>query len=192
MNQRSSSRARRAAHRRSILLSVVRALSAVTFLLIIYYQAPLDPTQPTGILFLLGLAGLAAMVVLQVRAILNSPFPRLRAIESVAVWVPALLVLYAASYSVIAITVPGSFSQSLDRTDALYFTMTVFATVGFGDIVPVTQLARIITMTQMVAGLITVGVVAKVLLGAVEVAVKERDSRSAPDADTTVSGSQPG
>ena len=33
----------------------------------------------------------------------------------------------------------GSFTQPLDHTTALYFTVTVFATVGFGDIVAATD-----------------------------------------------------
>ena len=31
------------------------------------------------------------------------------------------------------------FSETFGRTDALYFTVTVLATVGFGDITPVTS-----------------------------------------------------
>ena len=48
--------------------------------------------------------------------------------------------------------------------------MTVFATVGFGDITPVTQLARVLVTIQMLVGLLTVGVIAKVVFGAVQVA----------------------
>ena len=53
---------------------------------------------------------------------------------------------------------------------ALYFTMTVFSTIGFGDITPVTEAARVIVMTQMVIGLLAVGVVAKLLFGAAKIA----------------------
>ncbi len=54
--------------------------------------------------------------------------------------------------------------------------MTVFATVGLGDIAPRTDLARIVTTTQMLVGLTALGVIAKILLGAVEVAVQRRDT----------------
>jgi voltage-gated potassium channel len=169
----------RAAHRRSVLASVLRAAAAVSLLVFVYYQAPLDQTRALGIWFLVGLAGLAVLVVLQIRAIIASNFPRLRAIETVAVWVPALLMLDASTYTVMSAADPGGFSEVLDRTDSLYFTMTVFATVGFGDIVPVSEVARIVTTTQMVVGLITVGVVAKVVLGAVQVAVEGRSAARA-------------
>ncbi len=187
MKQRSDPSPGRAAYRRSVLASILRAVAAITLLVVVYYQAPLDQDRSLGVWFAVGLVGLAAVVVLQVRAILVSSFPRLRAIETVAVWVPALLILYASTYSVMSAIDPGGFSEVLGRTAALYFTMTVFATVGFGDIVPVSEVARIVTMTQMVAGLITVGVVAKVVLGAVQVAVQGRSAaradRSAPDMD---------
>ena len=39
----------------------------------------------------------------------------------------------------------GTFTEPLTRTDAQYFTVTIFATVGFGDITAVTQTARVVT-----------------------------------------------
>jgi voltage-gated potassium channel len=64
----------------------------------------------------------------------------------------------------------------LSRTDGLYFTVTVFATVGFGDITPRSELARIVTTTQMLFGLVAFGLIVRTLLGAVQVAVKRRES----------------
>jgi hypothetical protein len=53
----------------------------------------------------------------------------------------------------------GAFSQEhLTRTDALYLTVTVFATVGFGDISPVSQAARVAVMFQMLLDLVFLGV----------------------------------
>ena len=60
-----------------------------------------------------------------------------------------LLLVFASVYVQIETNRPNSFTEALSRTDALYFTVTVFATVGFGDIAPKSELARIITMTQM-------------------------------------------
>ena len=44
-----------------------------------------------------------------------------------------LLLVFASVYVQIETSQPNSFSETLSRTDALYFTVTVFATVGFGD-----------------------------------------------------------
>ena len=72
---------------------------------------------------------------------------------------------------------PNSYTEPLTRLDALYFSVTMFATVGFGDITPVTELARVITVLQMLANLIFLGVVARVLFGA---ALDSRPSTAGP------------
>ncbi len=69
-----------------------------------------------------------------VRSIIAAPFPGLRAVEALATSVPLFLLLFAATYVVMATLSASNFSQPLTRTDALYFTVTMFGTVGFGDI----------------------------------------------------------
>jgi hypothetical protein len=49
---------------------------------------------------------------------------------------------------------PANFStHALTRTDALYFTVTVFSTVGFGDITAASQSARLVVTAQMLLDL---------------------------------------
>jgi hypothetical protein len=50
----------------------------------------------------------------------------------------------------------------------LYFTVTVFATVGFGDIVATTQGARVLVMGQMVAGIVIIGLGVRIFVDAVK------------------------
>jgi voltage-gated potassium channel len=162
--------------RRVAIGAAARALLTVTLLLVVYYNAPLNRglTAGSALLFLTGLALLAVALVLQVRGILVSTRPRLRAIRTLAVGVPLFLVVFAATYFTVAQAQAGSFTEPLSRTDALYFTLTTFATVGFGDIAAKTELARILVMIQMLIGLLAVGVIAKVVLGAVHVAEERR------------------
>ena len=64
--------------------------------------------------------------------------------------VPWFLLLFARAYVTMANANPANFStHPLTRTDALYFTVTVFATVGFGDITAVSQSARLEVTTQL-------------------------------------------
>jgi voltage-gated potassium channel len=156
--------------RRALVVATLSSAAAVALLLVVYYAAPLDRPLDlwTGIMFASGLAVYGWLVVSQVRAVVRSDFPRVRAARAVATGFPLFLVLYAAAYSIVAHEFPGSFTEALNRTDALYFTVTVFATVGFGDIAPTTDLTRILVTTQMVLGLVVVGLVARILLGAVE------------------------
>jgi voltage-gated potassium channel len=116
-----------------------------------------------------------------VRTILASNVPRLRAIQTVAVDLPMLLLVFASVCVQIKTNRPNSFTEALSRTDALYFTVTVtvFAPVGFGDIAPKSELARIITMTQMMMGLVALGLVAKIVVGAVQTAVARREGAAA-------------
>lgn len=170
-------------YRHAVWLSLLRSFLTTTFLVVVYYIAPLHMTLDlrTWLRFALVVVLLVVLAVRQVQAVLASDTPRVRATEAAATGLPIFILLFATIYLVIGSNRPDSFSETLDRTDALYFTVTVFATVGFGDIVPRTELARVITTLQMVLGLILVGLVARILLTAVHVAVRRRE-RGGPDA----------
>ena len=167
---------------RALAETVLRSTAAVIVLLVVYYTAPLDHplTIRTALRFGAALVLFGVTVALQVRGILGSDRPKLRAIRALAVGVPLLLVVFASTYWTVATQQAGAFSEPLSRTDSLYFTVTVFTTVGFGDITPVTDLARVLVTVQMVVGLLTVGVIAKVVLGAVQVAESRRNREPGP------------
>ena len=160
------------------------AVSAVP-LLTLYYLAPLDGPLDISTLigFVLGLVAFALVIVWQVRAIVSSDAPRLRTVRAVVIGVSTLLVVFAATYSVISNSRPDSFTEPLSRTDALYFTLTVFATVGFGDIAPRTDVARIVTMVQMITGLITVGLLAKIVFAAMQKGLRRQEDEQAAETD---------
>ena len=54
------------------------------------------------------------------------------------------LLLFASTYFTLSDREPTTFSETLSRTDALYFTMTVLSTVGFGDIAPQTPVGQVL------------------------------------------------
>jgi len=72
-----------------------------------------------------GLVVFAVIIGYHARAIAASDVPHLRMVQAVASGLPMLLLLFAATYVLIARDDPGSFSQMLNRTGALYFTLTV-------------------------------------------------------------------
>lgn len=167
--------------RRRIYIVLLRTGLTSSLLVVAYYLAPLDNAGNGWVAFglAIGLVALGAAVAWQIRAILASATPLLRAIQTVVIGLPSLLLLYASVYALMSNNDGASFTQELDRTGALYFTMTVFTTVGFGDISPVADSARIVTMTQMVVGLGAVGVVARLLLGAVHRAAEKTGTTTA-------------
>ena len=155
----------------------LRLTAIEALLLVAYYRAPLDHalTLRSGLIFAGVLLFLAVILVVEVRGILASRRPLLRAIRTIAIGLPLLLVLFAATYCLVDGQQSDAFSEPLSRTDALYFTVTTFATVGYGDISPQTELARVIAMVHMIVNLLVVGVIVKVVLGAVRVA-KDRNT----------------
>ncbi|MFC8918629.1 potassium channel family protein [Streptomyces sp. NPDC047821] len=162
--------------RRAVVVSVARAVFIAVGLVAAYYLLPLDDRGAAGTSALLA-AGLAAVLAVfgwEVRAIVRSPHPRLKAVEALAATLALFLVLFAGAYYLLDRSAPGSFSEPLTRTDALYFTLTTFSTVGFGDIAARSSTGRVLTMLQMTGGLLLVGVAARVLAGAVQAGLRRR------------------
>jgi hypothetical protein len=84
------------------------------------------------------------------------------------------VVIFAATYVLIAESGDANFGGPLSRTDALYFTVTVLSTVGFGDITPKSEMARLVVTVQMLANLALIGLGARTLLGAAQLGLQRR------------------
>jgi len=153
-----------------IIRAGLRALGSTAVLVAIYYLLPLDHSARwlAITMLVIGLVALIGLVAHQVRVIIASPFPGLRAVEALAISLPLFLLLFASTYVVLAALAHGSFNQPMNHTNALYFTVTVFATVGFGDITAQTETARLLVTGQMITDLIILGLGARVILGAVQ------------------------
>jgi voltage-gated potassium channel len=157
--------------RRLIVIGLLRASATTVVLVAAYYLVPLDHLAGValGVTLAAGLLVLVAMSAYQVRAIIKARYPAIRAIEALAATAPLFLVLFAAIYFLMAQADLNDFNvHSLTRTDALYFTVTVFTTVGFGDIVATTQVARLVVTVQMILDLVVLGLGVRVFLGAVQ------------------------
>jgi hypothetical protein len=156
--------------------AVLRATGIATMLVVVYYTLPFDGRlDGPGLLLLpIGLCGLCVLTWYAVASIIRSPTPRARAIEVLATVVPLFVILFASTYYVMTKHNTASFSTISDRTDSLYFTVTVFSTVGFGDIVPISQPARILVTIQMVGDLVLIGAGVRILSGAVRLGMGRR------------------
>jgi voltage-gated potassium channel len=173
----------RATRRRLILRALIRPTLTVAALLILYYRMPLGErlTGSTAVTLIGELFLVAALITWQVWQIRRAEFPRLRAIEALSLSLPLFILLFAAMYFSAAHTSPASFSEELTRTDALYFAVTVFASVGFGDITAVAQGTRILVMIQMVIDLLLVGIVARVIISAVQTGLRKHEPGTESD-----------
>jgi hypothetical protein len=160
----------RAQRRRVVAWGLLRALIAAVVLVTLYFLIPLTwlDALPVTAAILVAIALLVGVSFWQVLAIIRSEEPGLRAIEALAVIAPLYLLVFATAYFLMGYNEPGNFTQSLTRMDALYFTVTVFATVGFGDITAASQNARVMVTIQMVVNLILLGAGVRLLTMAVK------------------------
>jgi voltage-gated potassium channel len=160
--------------------SVLRGTGLLALTFLVYATLPVDgfdAADPSAawvrlvavVLAFLGLWGL------QVRLVLSSRVPKVRAAEAVVVSLVSFLCLFALLHLSLATTDPSAFTEPLGRIDALYFTVTTFATVGFGDIVPVTRLARTLVMVQMLLSLGLLVMIAKVTFYVADEGLRQRD-----------------
>jgi voltage-gated potassium channel len=152
-----------------IVRAALRIVGSTAALVVLYYLLPLNhsSTWAAATILVIGLVLFIGLVALQTRAIIRSSFPGLRAIEALATSVPLFLLLFASSYVVMSAISAGNFDGRLTHTDGLYFAVTVFSTVGFGDITAKTQAARLVVTGQMIADLVILGLAIKTIVGAV-------------------------
>lgn|SRR5215510_8210841 len=158
-----------------VFRTTVRAALTTTGLVALYYWMPITDRWTGSALarLVIGMILFGTLVGWQTRAVLRSDYPALRTLEALAATIPLFLLVFASAYLLVARLEPAAFSELLSKTDALYFTVTVFATVGFGDITPTIAATRIMVTIQMVADLIVIGLVVHVMLGAVKHRIQE-------------------
>lgn len=168
-----------------LLRTVLRVALTATALLGAFFAAPLTRSFTATSAVVLGalLAALAALMGRQARAIVRARSPRLRTAEALATSVPLFLLVFATGYCLLANNDPPGFSERLTHVDSLYFTITVFSSVGFGDIVPVSQAARGLVTVQMLGDLVFLGFTAKVFVEAMRRGVRRRARDAEPPAD---------
>ena len=171
---------------RRVFITLLRALGSTAALVAIYYLLPSNHTSIGVVIGILaaGLLTLVGLIAFQVRAIMRAAHPALRAVGALATSVPLFLLLFAGTYFVMGTISAGTFSQPMTRTDALYFTVTVFSTVGFGDITAVTAPARVLVIGQMMADIVILGLGARIIIDAVKRGQQPMQAGdAAPDAD---------
>lgn len=112
----------------------------------------------------------------QVRGIRSAQHPVIRGVETLLVGTVLYVSIFAKAYYVIAVNDPAAFSETVDHFDSYYYTVTVLSTVGFGDITPVTTIARAVTMAQMVLNLALLAVTVRLVTAEVKRAHTARRS----------------
>ena len=164
------------APRSMIARALLRGAGSTIALVALYYLLPLDRSSTWAAVTMLTIGPVVfiGLVAVQIRSIVASPFPGVRAVEALGTSLPLFLLLFASTYVVMDTISASSFSEPLTRTDALYFTVTVFTTVGFGDITARTEAARLVVTGQMITDLVVIGVGVRVIVAAVRRGQQQR------------------
>jgi hypothetical protein len=151
---------------------------------VIFFMLTLVPDAPDGrVLLPLLVAVLAVALYLwffkrQLSSVYKARFPTLRAAEALVLVAGMFLALFAMIYVMISLSDSAAFTEELSPFNSYYFSLTVLATVGFGDITPVTNLARSVTMVQMALDLVFIAVLIRVIGHAARRALDERHEQA--------------
>ena len=175
---------------RELLATGLRAALSAGVLLAVYFLVPVGHlhtahslVRDVGVMARLGVATAVFIAVLlfEIRGITRAKHPMLRAGVAMAIVIPLFLIFFAWIYLNMSNSDAQTFGHgAMGHMTALYFTVTVFSTVGFGDITPNTDLARLVTTVQMLADLAVIAIVVRLIFGVANRSVAER----APPAPT--------
>jgi hypothetical protein len=164
---------------RIIAGAALRATGFIVVLSAIYLLLPLNQSAvTTAAVIVLCSIGLSVFVVIflrRLRAITLSPHPYVTGGEALVEVLAVFIAVFAMIHLAIADATSGAYTEPLDRVAAVYFSVTVLTTVGFGDIAPVSSGARIATTIQMIVDLFLLAVAARVILGVARRSKERRD-----------------
>lgn len=169
--------------RRFLIVAAARSLGVVLATLVLYSLLPIRPETAVAVAVMAGL-GLVLLAILfgrQLRRISRAPRPVLAAVEALALVFGMFLTLFAFLYVSMSAADPQAFTEAVDKVAGVYFSLTILATVGFGDISAVSDPARIAVTIQMAMDLVLIGTAVKLLGVSARRAVEARISSEAPD-----------
>ena len=166
---------------RLVLASAVRTVGGMAFIFLALALVPQRPDTSIVLPVLMVILGIAAygwFFARQLKKVTHARYPAVRSVETLILVATMFLAVFAVVYGIISSQSPGSFTEPLDHFTAYYFALTVLATVGFGDITPVSDGARIACMVQMALDIAFIGAAVKILGGTAQRAMRARAMKS--------------
>ena len=143
--------------RRSLARTVLVLLGVTAVFLLLPVQAlTLGDSFLIAAVFLIGLAGAASLIVSQVMAYRNAKLSGGARLQGLLVALYVAVLFFALSYYLMATSNPDQIAGLKTRMDALYFSLTIVSTVGFGDVHADGQAARAVVSLQLAFNLIFV------------------------------------
>jgi voltage-gated potassium channel len=163
---------------RAQLRRTVGTVLLVAAATVVYYLIPV-PKLGEGswtVLFFAGAGVLGVLILAAVRQLLHAGEDA--GIRGLVLLLTVTVLFFSwADASVAKLT--NQFADLHDKTDALYFNVSTLATVGFGDVHPVGQLARSAVTLQIVFNLVFLGAAVSMITGFVRRRARVRPHESA-------------
>lgn len=178
-----------------LLAAMARVVGIVAVTLLVYFLIPVEgegAATAAAVVALVGITIILTVFARQMTRVSRSQRPVLAALEALVLVFGLFLCFFAMLYVALSEGDPDAFTQEMDKVAGIYFTTTVLTTVGFGDISPVSDPARIVVTLQMILGLILIGSAVKALGFSARRAVTALSASSAAAEDSTSSGGDPG
>lgn len=160
---------------------------AVTLVLIaaatvVYFFVPVPGRMRDSywaLMFFLGCAVLGALILVTIGRLLRAGADeRIRGL----ILLLTLAVLFFAWTDNSLARIPGEFADLHTKTDALYFTISTLATVGFGDVHAAGQLARAAVTLEIVFNLVFLGASVSMISGIIRRQTHRLGNRGPGDA----------
>jgi hypothetical protein len=159
-----------ASRRSTLIVALLLAIPALVGRWINYFQPEL---VPPAVFLTAGLALIAFVVANLLRFVLRAPSVNADVLcASISAYL-MLGLLWTMAYWLVDQFTPGAFSfnttsgrkETMAGFNAFYFSFITLSTVGYGDITPVSKVARMLAATEAITGLLYVAVLIARLVG---------------------------
>jgi hypothetical protein len=137
----------------------LRLLLVASGILLAYFLVPVSPQDDANVI-MRGVASIVVLVLLAlavVRQLMLHLDRTKQRIDGLIITVMLVAVVFSFVFYALSVHVPGEFADLETRLDALYFTGATMATIGYGDVHAVGQLARGLVLALMVFNVAFVG-----------------------------------
>jgi len=128
---------------------------------------------PGGLALAAAIVFLVFLIAHLLTFILRAPWVNAEVLCAAVATYLVIAILWAFAYTLVARLIPGSFDftvkgdpyRSMAGFEALYFSFSTLTTVGYGDIIPVSNPARMLAMMEATTGVLYVAVLIARLVG---------------------------
>jgi Ion channel len=177
------------ARRGTLVLATLLMVPGVATRWINYYRPEL---MPAAIFLTFGMLFLALVAVQFLRFILRAPRVTRQVLEAGISTYLVFGLIWTLAYMMVGRLIPDAFAfsgpgQSMNGANALYYSFVTLTTMGYGDILPVSRVARMLAITEATTGVLYMSVLIARLVGMYSTVAPIQD-----EGDTDRSSSGPG